>query len=114
MFRLADELKRVDSERRELLREKEQLIVRVNMVQEALERQVEQSVELRKQVGYTRTAAVRHEPVHSSQRQYRCTCTCLLVEEVWCTAPVGGLCRPVYCRSVWPGNPTAYTRYSRV
>lgn len=53
MFRLADELKRVDSQRRELLREKEQLSVRVNMVQEALERQVEQSVELRKQVRYT-------------------------------------------------------------
>lgn len=84
MFRLADELKRVDSQRRKLLREKEQLSVRVNMVQEALERQVEQSVELRKQVRYT--AAVGCKPVHSSSqaaavRQYRCTCACLLVEE---------------------------------
>ncbi|CAM9391785.1 unnamed protein product, partial [Laminaria digitata] len=50
MFRLADEFKRVDSQRRELLREKEQLRMRVTLVEEALARQVEQSVELREQV----------------------------------------------------------------
>lgn len=59
MFRLADEFKRVDLQRRELLREKEQLRMRVTLVEEALARQVEQSVELREQVRYTGSCCTR-------------------------------------------------------
>lgn len=92
MFRLADEFKRVDSQRRELLREKEQLRVRVKMVQEALERQVEQSVELRKQV---RLYALLYERHHTAVNTDMCTCACLLVEGVQGTAPACSLYRPV-------------------
>eukprot|EP00904_Undaria_pinnatifida_P012977 jgi/Undpi1/880/HiC_scaffold_10.g04344.m1 len=50
MFQLAESAKRVDSQRRELMRHKEQLAVRVQLIEAELARQADQSVELRKQV----------------------------------------------------------------
>ena len=57
MFQLAESAKRVDSQRRELMRHKEQLAVRVQLIEAELARQADQSVELRKQVRYTSARA---------------------------------------------------------
>lgn len=57
MFQLAESAKRVDSQRRELLRHKEQLALRVQLIEAELARQADQSVELRKQVRYTFTCS---------------------------------------------------------